>query len=995
MRYSRGMGRFAVSMFVFSAGCLVAWTAYNQHFIIAFFLFQVLLPCLLCAAFCVETTAAVVRAPMSLQPLLPGSSFGRGHASTESTGAGDDDCKRHHESMVACERILQNLRLGKYVSSLSDSRCCVMGYKNRWVTGNVLHYAVWRSSKRNLNQCLQGVFRVLQDEGMQINHDDRFNCNDETADAVRLVLARDVNLLFVQARCDDLHLEAMHFAAGLGSVQAMCHLMAVVRTGHTEFFNRPVVRTTDSDLPEPDGNALHEAAWHGQLHVVEWLLQHEADPQVCNWEGKSPLHLLAMIGGPEVELKGVIELMVQKKARLDVLSNDRSDDVTSRDKVPLEISSLTGSRYPRSLLYLLTRSWHGITSGVSDPNASFIDDLLVLHSARDAEALSYFILHNEKCHSQLRMDGQKEDAPNKIANLIHRAPRAAVDVMDILTVAPEVPDPIRSPITTRASLSGFLENVPMKCTYQTDVRRVKQNRLRWPMWFLWKGTKNSWQANFLADVYSTKDGGRHESMYDVEMKVVLVPNFLDIDILWALARTWSFHRRIFNKLAVQGLITCMWANVIERVVSLDLCFKFIELLCLVTWALEEKSTDSDTPRRFHFQPLCMTTMMACFLRECVQLVMLFCNYHAKSASWEQYDEGSDIRAGPRAKEKRVARWKGSLWSIRAFFKATTALGEFFLSLLPLGAFLAKSFENEIDSDPRSTITQTLHAYTIVSRGVYIFVSLRVFSGIGRKIVAISETVFAKNVIQMLLIIITIFVCTTVAYQSLMPDDRFGVIGMYLYRGAIMGDGDGLDELGLSGPAMDEHTGGDPHHAVMSVMMATSEVIFYIVLLNLAIAVFDREYTKSIGESVMTFHQLRANVAVTNMLQIGRVRPAVWWWNVVRWLIISFCLLVGLMLPMVRPSIYTTAGASVLLAIGQLNFKRILFCTGWMSSDENQERFLWICHRDDFDEDRCHGEDTEIDISDIDNLQRRMTKLEETVNGKLDTVFTLLQQHQRR
>merc|ERR1719329_822954 len=103
-------------------------------------------------------------------------------------------------------------------------------------------------------------------------------------------------------------------------------------------------------------------------------------------------------------------------------------------------------------------------------------------------------------------------------------------------------------------------------------------------------------------------------------------------------------------------------------------------------------------------------MMGCFLREGVQLVMQFCNYHSKSASWEQYDEGSDIRAGPRAEEKRVARWTGSLWSIRAFFKATTALGEFFLSLLPLGAFLAISFryEKENDSGSRSTITQTLH-----------------------------------------------------------------------------------------------------------------------------------------------------------------------------------------------------------------------------------------------------------------------------------------------
>eukprot|EP00927_Polykrikos_kofoidii_P049026 TRINITY_DN43174_c0_g1_i1.p1 TRINITY_DN43174_c0_g1~~TRINITY_DN43174_c0_g1_i1.p1 ORF type:complete len:1024 (+),score=119.70 TRINITY_DN43174_c0_g1_i1:162-3233(+) len=926
--------------------------------------------------------------PMSSKPLLDVSDL---HPSTASAASDvgssaentddKDERKQHRQSLFKCELIMQQLKRGKCRSSLNETHRCLVIYKNHWLDGTVLHYAVWRSSKSDLMLYLSMVFQNMDARGRgQIDRAEPFNCNDDIADAVRLVLQNRADV-HAEAHCDNMHIDALHLAAGLGVVQAMSRLIvAVDQAKRVDYVNRPVLRSVNTGALQPDGSSLHEAAWHGHLDVMEWLLQRSADPRVCNVDGMTPLHLLAIIGGSEAKLKGVVEMLVDKNAQVDAVTNAISGDLSIRQTTPFEISGLTGSRYPRSLMYLLTKSWHTVRTGTPDPEASFIDDLLMLRSRRDAEALSEFLRQNEECHHHVRLDAQKTDAPNKLANLVYTAPLAAVNVLTVLTVAPEVPDPMRSPITTRAILEGWFESTPMKCTYQSDTVQVQN--LGWPSWFVWQGLKKSWQFEFLPDAYTTTYRG-HEKMYDVDMKVLLLPNILDMDIMWALSRTWTFYNRIFLTLPVQGLITCLWTNIIAYVEILDMCFKVVDLSVLACWAFLNKTGKEDESRlRSILQPLCWAVLAACFLRETVQLLKWISRYYYKSVTWKRYD-----RQRHAASRMYWPQWKATLWSFRSFFGGTRAPWEFVLLILPLGAFLSQAKQGDIFDIEQLTLTQTLHAYNVIARCIFIFVNLQTCPGIGRKIVAIIRTISAGNVLQVLIIIIALFLCSTVAYQSLMPTARFGYINMYFFRGTILGDGDGLDNMGMS-------PSGANHHAVMTMMIAAGTVVFYVVFLNLAIAVFEREYTKAMGNAMTTFHQLRAATIVKNMMQLSCSKPSARVQNrilpkICNWALITGCLLVGIVLPIVWKTNASPMFSAILIATGQFQWKMTLIRSEWLPPDMSKDHFLWICHRDDFDDSMAHEDDAEIDLNDIWNLERRMADFEDEASDKLDNVIEML------
>eukprot|EP00927_Polykrikos_kofoidii_P077794 TRINITY_DN7469_c0_g1_i1.p1 TRINITY_DN7469_c0_g1~~TRINITY_DN7469_c0_g1_i1.p1 ORF type:complete len:995 (-),score=170.33 TRINITY_DN7469_c0_g1_i1:292-3276(-) len=938
------------------------------------------MPCILCVIFPQVFMVIPVGKQQLLDVLVP-----RGASIPV---APNQDTVKNGESLRKCETIIQNLKRGIGSRNMSEIYERVFTYKNQWLDGTILHYAVWRSSKRDLLDHLSDVFDQLDAAGTlgRIDRTNPFNCDDQNAEAVQLVLMQRPDV-FARAHCKHLRLEAFHIAAGSDALQAMLRLEAAIEPRNRfRDLNHPVMLADHRGALEEDGNALHEAAWHSNLKTMEWLLNRGVDPKVSTSEGVTPLHLLAMVGGPKDELKKVIELLLDKRAKVDAMTSDSCANVNFRSSTPLMISGVAGSQYPRCLNYLLTSSWHEAKAGiVNREGSSFLDDLLAVPSDGDANALADFLLKNEVCHHNLRLDCQVPGAAQKLAKLLYVCPQAAGDVLKILTVAPEVPDPMRCPLTTRASLWGFFEPVNMRCTYQTDT--VDSSGIRWPCWYFWKGLKKSWQFFFLKDVY-TSGSGRKESVYDVEIKVLLAPNILDVNVIWALARTWNFYDRIFLSIPVQGMINCLWTNVVMKVELLDLALKLFDLGAMVAWTFLEKiTTEDDELATFrYFLPLCWTILAACFFREFVQLLKWFLGFWYMSVMWRKH-----FPADHRPKHgirKLLPSYKMSLWSLRAFFTQSRAGFDLMAVMLPLGGFLAYSFEEDRGKLTRSTVSQTLLCYSIFVRGVDILVSLRTMTGVGQKVLSIFATVFSKNVKQIMSIMVSVFACAVFAYQALMPKARIGWITMYLFRGSIVGDGDGLDNMGMAKAKV--HTF---HQKALCCFMFACTFTYFVVLLNLAIAVFEREYRSAMSQATKTFHQVRANTIVKNMLALSLSSPSARLHKWIcpcftNWLVIVVCLVGGIVMPLKHDSADNKAAfiGAVILGFGQVWWKMMLMRSSWLPPDLTQEHFLWICHRDDFDESRNHAADAEIDLNDIDNLQRKLTDFEETINEKLDKLI---------
>ncbi|CAE8707538.1 unnamed protein product [Polarella glacialis] len=104
----------------------------------------------------------------------------------------------------------------------------------------------------------------------------------------------------------------------------------------------------------------------------------------------------------------------------------------------------------------------------------------------------------------------------------------------------------------------------MRCSYQADA--VKKGSLRCPEW-RFDSTKGddkhlkdqpelAWHLDLVKIPSETEE--RREYVDDVDTKAVLLPNILDIDIFMALSCTRQAHSRIFAKMAVQGIIYCLW-----------------------------------------------------------------------------------------------------------------------------------------------------------------------------------------------------------------------------------------------------------------------------------------------------------------------------------------------------------------------------------------------------------------------------------------------------
>ncbi|CAJ1335565.1 unnamed protein product [Effrenium voratum] len=324
---------------------------------------------------------------------------------------------------------------------------------------------------------------------------------------------------------------------------------------------------------------IHDAAYLGQKDAVLWLLEHKARADAINKDGCTPLHFIALIGGRgnlmDSDVQEVVSALLTHCANLDARSFSAQqpypcDDPFLQQKIPLEIAAET--QYPKDLMYLMAASFQSIN--FDNPRAFADIRLLSKCNMKVAEDFTHDLLERARNDSTLLdmliKEAQMNGAVDRIAALLYMVPHAGAEILDALTVPPVIQDAAKHPLPSRAPL----HTGPARCTYQPDM--VQRRDLMWPQWEYDADNQvqKRWHARFVpkraADI-------RQDNVYDVDVKVVLLPNLLDVDIFMALTRTWETHNHVFAKLPIQGAIYCLWDQLLWPVFASHWLFMGLEL----------------------------------------------------------------------------------------------------------------------------------------------------------------------------------------------------------------------------------------------------------------------------------------------------------------------------------------------------------------------------------------------------------------------------------
>jgi len=487
----------------------------------------------------------------------------------------------------------------KKVASKALEQVSMLKYKNRDVCCQAIHLAV----------AYKGPAQGREDE--HLSEEQILLKRDETAmEMTTLLLDHDPSLVNAMALIpstagdEDRQLQPVHLAAGTGHAKTLRLLL-----DRGADANAPALKSDVGEYYFP----IHDAAWFGRVSCAEVLLQAKAELHRQNSDGRTALHLTAMLG----HVKMARWLLEKSKA-----SSKISTIVDEGEKQPLDLA-VEFSQFPPGKLYLFTKDLdvdeqvqaflrvakvcpqaaaHLLRSKTKDQGnprsiqCTHIDDRwreALQHGAMLAanftehqmqaelqqvipqgQALQPTALSRFPSPSNARdsIESQKSAVHRKkghvtvkvLADLVVKAPQAAIDLLDALTTHPTVQDWQHNPLPNRALIPDAKRLSPLTCCYVEEHQWV------------WRGGdrdkhRTTWQARL-----AQKDIRRGE---EVSIKVVKLKGIIDIRLLQALAETNDMA--IFSKLAVHGVLKEAWRHFQLMFVA----SKVLDLLCAVSISL--------------------------------------------------------------------------------------------------------------------------------------------------------------------------------------------------------------------------------------------------------------------------------------------------------------------------------------------------------------------------------------------------------------------------
>jgi hypothetical protein len=340
---------------------------------------------------------------------------------------------------------------------------------------------------------------------------------------------------------------------------------------------------------------IHDAAFSGNSKVMLWLLKKRADPCTRNKDQITPLHFLAYIG-----IRGTSSSALGEDLTKIVESLQRSGEIgkavaatadmsrfipDATNVTPLEVAIDDASNFPQDHLGLLAPC---LAEG---GKLCYFEDIKNIAEVTAEGALSLVeqIKHQGQENTNLLRrfwrDAQQNCQSDTFASIFFLAPAAACCMLDMLEVDPLVEDAARNALPSKTKMGGLFNSMTMKCSYQHDVKT--QDSVDLPVWKRYKsagGTEQKtigWHAKFLPRM---RKGTRDTSVKPVHCVASLMPDLLDVDIFMSLTRIPEEHITLLSNKTVQGAITCLWANLVEKIWMVELIFRFVDVLCYVRLA---------------------------------------------------------------------------------------------------------------------------------------------------------------------------------------------------------------------------------------------------------------------------------------------------------------------------------------------------------------------------------------------------------------------------
>eukprot|EP00443_Scrippsiella_acuminata_P069171 CAMPEP_0115566056 /NCGR_PEP_ID=MMETSP0271-20121206/103392_1 /TAXON_ID=71861 /ORGANISM="Scrippsiella trochoidea, Strain CCMP3099" /LENGTH=750 /DNA_ID=CAMNT_0003000361 /DNA_START=57 /DNA_END=2307 /DNA_ORIENTATION=+ len=384
---------------------------------------------------------------------------------------------------------------------------------------------------------------------------------------------------------------------------------------------------------------IHDAAYGGHKAAIQWLLEHGADASMGNRPaGLTPLHFVASRGvEPMSDLEEVIQILLDYGADL----NKRTDGTASKPgQTPLQSAVRSNSQFPWDQLGLLT-PW--LRQDVDQsPDQNPLEDICELANHK-VKAVHHLIKKmqdtgDDVVLARLRSSAQKPGAVKLMACLLHQAPKAAAEILGMLTVTPAVEDSGHYPLPTRADLRKFRFVTKMRCAYESaDKPRTehkhKLHEYKLPMWEYeaLSGKAPPWHQQLVGE--SERSGGPEREDYNEHTEEVKVMH-------------------LGPPLEARG--------------AMRIVFDFFELAIQIEWGLRGRQEDIQEQRNSPLNaPFSWCIVAAGCLRDWVNMIWWIHTHCSRRRSTRDHPALHDV------------------WSPRAFFN-----GAFLLDLLSL---LVKTF----------------------------------------------------------------------------------------------------------------------------------------------------------------------------------------------------------------------------------------------------------------------------------------------------------------
>jgi len=720
---------------------------------------------------------------------------------------------------------------------------------------------------------------------------------------------------------NECHVQASHFAAAEGQVET---LEALLKYGKIDLDERDLFGGKDHCTP------LHNAIWYQRAEATAWLLTHKANPNIRNANGFTPLHLAARQGDEEKTVRSIIEELIRHGASIGEKVEDADKYSKNYEgKTALQIAvSPNLSRFPSEILYLLAPSAQE-SSGTDHDTVALFEDVLTIAKV-NFNAADAFTRKIEDSSVAARLTLEVNERPSVGLNLLVEVfkfvPMAGAILLNMLLKLPEVENRQHHPLPTQVSLdagsplkfkkAGY--KYPLLSTYRDDVG---DNGL--PQWKWNSNTPPEWHNKWVAHPTNT------DANYVVDVRVLLHPNVMKFRLLHVIAWPSSlWQHEVFGELTVQGLVSCAWSGLVMQVFYFHLSLEASILVSLQVYDC------------VGFRTVAWTILTGSLLREAIHILHGLVVYHGHVPNSSTID---------------------FLSTIQMEIAATCLL-----------AALVWSSAGFNDTHTKPELIGICRSCNILLRSGKAIWMLRALPGIGRQVLTIIGSFTGGRFCEMMFVTALIFLSFACAYVPIMGATlNWGREIKVLWKVILMSDSAELDEL------VGAATGHSKYMAFG--LTVSSTLIFTLGVMNLIIAVLQKEYEDVEQKASFLFQNERARLSVKYMLHPAW--PITWslsWGSGLVVLLLS--LWYGLLRTQMHAMKWMAAGC---LMGGEVVFAALLLQNNWDLFDCNahdRKSFLWICHRSDFDSsfakhgDRANENEVEALAQRFDSLSRESEQL---------------------